>query len=206
MTSAVIRFEREGLDGIVAVGSYLSDVHKRFGIRTVESCNPAFEIHSCAVEVAKGSDLLSPPAEAEMEHFGVGVRNGNRRLACYAKIIGPGEISIMTEETKTKTAEQSATSPIIEEFENLPLEKKIANLMRMEAVTLGETLSFVLNSPYKVIEKVGDVMAEFGMKLDEEARKESRPPENKSKRPTAATRKTTPTKRGTGRTPKAPKN
>ena len=63
------------------------------------------------------------------------------------------------------------------EFEALPLEKKIARLFKMEAITLGETFSYVVNSPMKVIEKVGDVIAEFGMKIENEAKKATRPAE-----------------------------
>ena len=47
----------------------------------------------------------------------------------------------------------------------------------MEAVTFGETVAYVVNSPMKVVEKVGDVIAEFGMKLEREAKKASRPKE-----------------------------
>lgn len=34
------------------------------------------------------------------------------------------------------------------EFSELPLEKKVANLLEMEMVTLSETVSFVFNSPF----------------------------------------------------------
>jgi hypothetical protein len=60
----------------------------------------------------------------------------------------------------------------------LPLEKKVANLMELEVITLSETLSFVINSPFKIFEKAMDVMAEFGLKLDQEAKKAKRPAEH----------------------------
>jgi hypothetical protein len=45
----------------------------------------------------------------------------------------------------------------------------------MEAVTLSETFAYVVNSPMKFVEKVGDIMADFGMKLEQEAKKARRP-------------------------------
>jgi hypothetical protein len=54
------------------------------------------------------------------------------------------------------------------EFEELPLEKKVANLLELEIITLSETFSFVLNSPWKIFGKVMDVMAEFGLKMDDD--------------------------------------
>ncbi len=181
MSEAYISFTREGLSGTVAVGSYLSDVMGRFGVRLDENCDRANELHNCEVTIAHGADLLSEPTEAETEHFGIDRRTNLRRLACEAQILKPGEIEIMTDE-KQETAATEETKPkdkIQEEFDALPLEKKIASLLRMEAITLGETVSYVVNSPMKVVEKVGDVIAEFGLKLEKEAKKASRPKEPK---------------------------
>ncbi|MEP6945786.1 MAG: hypothetical protein ABJA02_07710 [Acidobacteriota bacterium] len=80
----------------------------------------------------------------------------------------------MTEEKKVDAKAEEEKSKIVDEFQALPLEKKLAELFRMEAVALGETLSFVVNSPYLVIEKIGDVLAEFGMKMDRESKKARR--------------------------------
>ena len=45
-------------------------------------------------------------------------------------------------------------------------------------MALGETISFILNSPYKVLEKLGDVMADLGRKMESEQKKASRPTEH----------------------------
>ena len=178
MSDVEITFEREGLNGLVAVGTYLGDAARRFGVKFDEECTPAATPHVCAVIVSKGSDLLSPLTAAETEHFETSGRRANERLACEAKIIQPGEISIMTdkktEETKTGEAQ---TDKFQEDFEALPLDAKFARLIKMEAITLGETFSYVINSPMKVLEKVGDAMAEFGMKIEKEAKKATRPAE-----------------------------
>ena len=75
------------------------------------------------------------------------------------------------QKTDEPKAKDQAKDRFQQEFEALPLEKKIANLLRMEAVTLSETVAYVVNSPMKVVEKVGDIIAEFGMKIETEARK-----------------------------------
>ena len=187
MSDVYIHFVREDLEGTVAVGSYLSDVLKRFGVRCTDDCDRAADTHECEISISSGEDLLSPLTLAETEHFGESGRRANRRLACEAKIIKPGEIAIMTDEKQEiPKADTPKKDKFQEDFEALPLEKKIASLLRMEVVTLGETVSYVVNSPMKVVEKVGDVIAEFGMKLEREAKKASRPKEAASEPAAAA--------------------
>ena len=67
------------------------------------------------------------------------------------------------------------------EFAELPLEKKIANLVQLETIALGETVSFIFNSPFKVADKIMDVMAEFGFKKEEREKNSARPEEHKAK-------------------------
>ena len=178
MSEVEIRFEREGLNGIVAVGSYLIDTIHRFGVKFDNECEPQNGIHVCAVIITKGAENLSPLTKTETEHFALYGRRSNERLACESKIVKPGEVTIMTEQKKEEpTNKKAVKDPIQAEFEALPLEKKIANLLKMEVVTLGETFAYVVNSPMKVVEKVGDVIAEFGMKLENEAKKAARPAE-----------------------------
>jgi ferredoxin len=187
MSDAYIKFTREGLSGTVAVGSYLGDVMRRFGIHHEIECDRVNDDHACELTVTSGGDLLSDLTSVESEHFANMGRTNDRRLACEARITKPGEIEIMTDEKEQAAAaeEKSAKDKIYEEFEALPLEKKIASLLKMEVNTLGETVSYVVNSPMKVVEKVGDVIAEFGMKLEAEAKKASRPKEHTPPPPTA---------------------
>ena len=198
MIDAEIRFEREDRDGVVAVRTYLIDAARRLGVRLDSTCQPEKKIHSCAVAITKGAEDLSSITKAETEHFALNGRRNNERLACEARIEKPGEIVIMTKEKAQEPKAEAKTNPLQDEFAGLPLEQKIANLVKMEAVTLGETFSFVVSSPLKVFEKVEDVIAEFGVKLENEARKAARPDEHKTE-PAAA--KTT----GTKSKPRAPR-
>ncbi len=189
MSDVEIRFEREGIEGIVAVGTSLIDAARRFGIR-FEGCKPAQADHSCFLIVSSGTAMLSPLTETETEHFAAKGRSSNERLACEAKIISPGEIVIMTEQkTERPTNTKDPKVGFQEEFNSLPLDKKFANLLQMEVATLSETFTYVANSSLKVIEKFGDVISDFGTKVEEEAKKttESNYTKPVEKKPNAST-------------------
>jgi len=190
MAEVSINFEREKREGIVPVGTYLFDAAGRFGIRIDHDFENESADHSCSVVVQTGSQLLSPLTKIEREQFARSGRRTNERLACQAKIDKPGEIIIMTDETKKESEEKGETTDANErfrkEFEDMPLEKKIANLLQLEFMAFGETVSFVFNSPYKIFDKMMDVMAEFGLKKDEEAKKAGRPEEHDAKPRAAA--------------------
>ena len=203
MSEVVLKFERENQDGIVAVGSYLLDSAKRFGIVFEADCIQEEGIHYCSTVIANGSDKLSPLTVVETEHFAANGRRANERLACQAKIDIPGEVVIMTKETKEKATDKSTVEDQNEqyrkEFSELPLEKKIAQLMQLEAIALGETFSFILNSPYMIFDKVMDVMAEFGLKKEEKAKQAARPTEHKAENPKPKTRAKTTTRKPAAR-------
>jgi ferredoxin len=200
MTEVEIRFERENREGIVAVGTYLIDAAKRFGIRFEDVCVLETDTHFCSVEVPKGGGLLSPETAVEAEHFAEHGRRTNERLACQTKIDNPGEVVVMTE----KKVEEPVVEPTAnaadtneqyrKEFTEMPLEKKIANLVQLETIALGETVSFIINSPFKIADKLMDVMAEFGFKKEEQQKEAARPAEHqqKAKGSTSKTKKKAP--------------
>jgi ferredoxin len=180
MEEVDIKFEREDLSGIVAPGTYLYDAARRFGIEI--ECERTGATDACAMQILLGRELLSDLTKAEIEQLSDERRKNGERLACQAKIEKSGEVTIMTKEKvqeEKETAEEKKES-FRKEFEELPLEKKIASLLELEAIAFGETISFVLNSPYMVFGKVMDVMAEFGLKFEKEAKEATRPEEHKS--------------------------
>lgn len=181
MNEAELRFEREGRSGIAVVGSYLIDAARRVGIEVEDECGRLGLCDTCAMTIIQGGDLLSAPTKAEMELLSDERRNSGERLSCQAKIEKAGEIVIMTKEKKKeeKPSAEEKSENYRKEFEEMPLERKIAELVRLEAIALGDTFSFILNSPSKVFSKVMDVMAEFGLKLDEEAKNAKTPEEHK---------------------------
>ncbi len=184
MPDTEVKFKREGLEGVVAVGSYLIDIAKRFGIRFDDVCVLERNEHFCAVVVTTGSELLSGETKAEKDYFLSNNRKTRERLACQVKIEKPGEIEIMTrEKAKEEASEKAAednSAQYRKEFEEMPLEKKIANLVQLETIALGETVSFIMNSPFKIADMMMGVMAEFGFKKEEQQKTSVRPDEHKS--------------------------
>ncbi len=189
MLEVQVRFERENREGIVAAGTYLIDAAKRFGIHFEDVCVPDTDSHFCSMVVTTGSDILSEVTKAESEHFAKAGRKKNERLACQVKIENPGEVEIMTEEKVKDPAPEKETAAAAGDsneeyrktFAEMPLEKKIANLVQLETIAFGETVSFIINSPFKVADKLMDVMAEFGFKKEEKQKEAARPAEHKSK-------------------------
>jgi ferredoxin len=182
---AEIKFEPEGRSGVVATGSYILDAAKRLGV-DIPECERRGETDLCAVEVVSGKNLLTEPTKAELETLGADKFIKGERLACQAKVIAAGEIVIMTKEKKqtdeeeAKSKERKKVEDFRKEFDEMPLEKKIAALLELEAVALSETFSFVLNSPYHIVGKIMDVMAEFGLKMDKEEKEAKTPAEHKA--------------------------
>lgn len=208
MEEVDVRFEREGRHGVVAVGSYLIDVAGRLGIRFEGVCDQAEGTHFCSVTITSGAEKLSPLTAFETEHFSKNGRKTNERLACQAKIEKPGEVVIMTEEKKEEptSAKAEETDQYVKDFTELPLEKKIAKLAKLEVIALGETISYVINSPFTIGEKVLDVMAEFGFRKEQQAKEATRPAEESAAgeapgQPAGKTRKKSGKKGGTGPQP-----
>ena len=178
-----IKFEPSGQVGVVAVGSYLFDAAQRMGIDIEAECDRQGECDSCAVTITKGRELLSELTAAELKNLSDAQRGSEgKRLSCQAKIERQGELVVMTAEKKQTEEEKQEENKrqMRKEFEELPLEKKVANLLELEAITLSETLSFVINSPFQIFGKIMDVMAEFGLKLEDDAKKAKRPAEHET--------------------------
>ncbi|MFN2393505.1 MAG: 2Fe-2S iron-sulfur cluster-binding protein [Pyrinomonadaceae bacterium] len=181
MQEVELKFKRENRNGLVATGSYLFDAARRLGIEVEAECGRVGECDSCAMKIKDGNECLSEPTFAEVNQLTDKRRTNGERLSCQAKIEKAGEIVVMT--NKKKETEKSNTEEKTEEyrkqFEEMPLEKKIASLLELEAIALGETFSFVLNSPFKIFDIAMGVMAEFGLKLEDDAKKATRPKEHK---------------------------
>jgi ferredoxin len=182
MKEAEVKFENEGRDGVVPVGTYLVDAAKRLGIRPEAACVPDELSHYCELNITSGSEFLSERTSAENEYFKGTATGRDARLGCQARIDAPGEVVIMTRSKKESEAKDEPAEvkdeDYIKKFADMPLEKKIANLVRMEAIALGDTFSYIVNSPYLVFDKVLGVAAEFGFKIHEEEKKAARPKEH----------------------------
>jgi uncharacterized 2Fe-2S/4Fe-4S cluster protein (DUF4445 family) len=196
MKNASIEFEPSGRKGIVACESYVLDAAKRLGVNIESACGRRGECDSCLIHVKTGENCLSSATQAEIKILGRKRIASGARLACQTRIESEGKIVAVTKEKEVKetpkeSEEQKRAREFKSEFEALPLEKKIAWLLDMEVKTLGETLSFVIKSPFEVFDKAVDVLAEFGIRFDAEKKKSERPAEHhaEDKTDSAETRK-----------------
>ncbi len=182
MTQADVKFERENIEGLIPIGTYLFDAARRIGIDIEDECGRRGECDSCAVTVTKGMNLLSEVTKAEKEHLSEARLKNGERLTCQVKVEKAGEIVIMTKEKKVeeKPVEEEKQKEYTKDFRELPLEKKIASLVELEAIALGDTFSFVLNSPSHIVSKFMDVLAEFGLKMEKEEAQAKTPEEHKA--------------------------
>ena len=179
--NAEIRFEPEGRQGLIAEGTYLSEAANRFGIYFEGDCATGGE-HCCAVLVEHGAELLSAPTQQELDNLSEDARVKGERLACQARIERTGEVIIAImekEEIKDETVlQEEKFKEFRKDFSDLPLSKKVGELMTLEAMTLGETFSYVLNLPYTIGDQIMGVMAGFGKEMDKNAEEAKRPKEH----------------------------
>lgn len=176
---AELKFERENTSGVAVVGAYLIDAARRLGVEIFDECGRLGLCDSCAVTVTSGAEFLTPPTKAEIEQLSEERRKNGERLSCQAKIAAEGEIVILTRE-KVEEEPEDLNETYRKEFAELPLDKKVANLVHLEAMTLNETFSFILNSPNKIVGAVIGVMAQFGLKIEDEEKKARRPEEHQT--------------------------
>jgi hypothetical protein len=87
--------------------------------------------------------------------------------------------------TETNKSTETPKDRFQAEFEALPLDEKFAHLLKMEAATISEAFAFAVNSPMKVVEKVGDVISEFGTRIEAEVKKARQTCEPPASEPTS---------------------
>ncbi len=178
--SVDIKFEPDGRSGVIAEGTYLWDAAKRLGVRLPAECEGRGECDTCAVTIEKGATLLSSLTEAERERLSPERLASGERLACQAKVERGGELVLrpvpVTERAETT---QETVKELRREFSELPLERKLATLVELEAVTMFQTLSAIVDIPYKIGGKVLDLMAGRGRQLTERERAARRPAEHR---------------------------
>jgi ferredoxin len=180
MNEVELKFEPENIVGVVAVGSYLIDAAKRLGVKIETECDRQGKCDSCACLIKKGGELLSEPTKLELEHLSELRRKKGERLACQSKLEKYGEIIAMSTAAKKVEPTPTLFEQFKKEFAGLPLQEKISQILELESLTLSDSFSAVLNLPYTIGEKVRDMMAEVGMKMEEEAKKAKTPDEHKA--------------------------
>ena len=105
------------------------------------------ECPSCLVSVKAGANLLSPPSAAEQRVLSDEQLSESLRLACQVKLENPGEVVVMPSAVKPGGAKRDTPSELRKEFGSLPLNKKIATLLQLEAITMSEAFDSAIEKP-----------------------------------------------------------
>jgi ferredoxin len=159
--SVSITFEPSGLSGVVAEGTYLIDAARRMGVSLGEGCTIGKgECPSCLIAVKAGAPFLSAPTAAELKQLDVDDLDQSHRLACQVKLQFPGEVVVMASARKPGRSGQprDTASEVRKEFGSLPLSKKLATLMQLEAITMSEAFDSAIEKPLAFGAKTMDAL------------------------------------------------
>src|SRR4030095_3749557 len=144
--SVEITFEPAGLTGLVAEGSLISDAARRMGIAVFLDCKGTGECTSCQVSISKGEVLLSLPNEVEQRILGAEGLEARQRLACQATIERSGELIVEFNPEKNRSEKAAGENKSWrKKFGELPLNKKIATLVQLEALTMYEAMNALVD-------------------------------------------------------------
>lgn len=179
--SVNIKFEPEDRSGIIAEGTYLWDAAKRLGIYLPAECEGRGECDTCAVIVKEGATLLSSLTEAERERLSPERLASGERLACQTKVEHSGDLVLQpVPVTEREETSEEVLKGFRKEFREMPLDKKLATLVELEAVAMMQTLNTVFGLPFTVGEKVLNFMAGRGRAINQREREARKPAEHRS--------------------------
>lgn len=172
--------------GVIAEGTYLWAAVKRIGVRLPAECEGRGECDTCAVVVAAGATLLSGLTDAERKILSPERLAAGERLACQAKVEHGGDVvlSAVPKTERAETAEEAARD-IRDEFKRMPLKKKFATLVGIEADMAYETLVRAVDIPFDLFGKGLELLAGRGRRLSQSERASRRPAEKKADAPDA---------------------
>ena len=157
--SVSITFEPSGINGLVAEGTYLIDAARRMGAPLGAGCTSGKgECPSCVVSVKAGANLLSPPSLAEEQQLGADHLDQSLRLACQVKIENHGEVVVMAATRPERTEPVDLGTDLTKRFGTLPLSKKLATLVQLEAITMSEAFDSAIEKPLAFGSKTFDAI------------------------------------------------
>jgi len=157
--SVSITFEPSGINGLVAEGTYLIDAARRMGAPLGSGCTSGKgECPECVVSVKTGANLLSAPSMVEEQQLGPEQLDQSLRLACQVKIENHGEIVVMNAARSQRSAPVDEGAELTKRFGALPLGKKLATLMQLEAIAMSEAFDSAIEKPLAFGSKTFDAI------------------------------------------------
>ena len=157
--SVSITFEPSGINGLVAEGTYLIDAARRMGAPLGAGCTAGKgECPSCVVSVKSGANLLSAPSLAEEQQLGAEQLDQTLRLACQVKLENHGEVVVMAATRPERSTPVDDGSELTKKFGALPLGRKLATLVQLEAITMSEAFDSAIEKPLAFGSKTFDTI------------------------------------------------
>ncbi len=158
--SVSITFEPSGISGVVAQGTYLIDAARRMGATLGAGCTAGKgDCPSCVISVKSGAELLSTPSAAEEKQLGNEYLVQSYRLACQTKLENGGELVVMVSTVTPRRPEPVDTdAEVRKKFGELPLGKKLATLVQLEAITMSEAFDSAIEKPLAFGSKTFDAL------------------------------------------------
>jgi ferredoxin len=176
-----VEFAPDDLRGIVAEGTYLWDAAKRLGLRLPAECEGRGECDTCAVRVREGATLLSALTSAERVLLSPERLGAGERLACQARAERPGTLvlePVPVAQRETETTEE-VKREMREEFNQLPLKKKLTTLAELEAATAYQTFKAISDASIRLVEQGVGVIIGAGRARERRQRAARRPAEHR---------------------------
>ena len=159
----VITFEPSGISGLVAEGTYLIDAAHRMGVSLGSGCvRGKVACPACLVTVTSGAEMLSSRSEVEKRLLAGEELDPASRLACQVKIETPGELVIRVSNQKLADGPKAtATNDFPKRFADLPLNKKIATLLQLEAIAMSEAIDTAIQTPISLGSRALDAIGRY---------------------------------------------
>ena len=172
--NVLITFEPSGISGLVAEGTSLLDAARRMGVPLGVGCTGRGDCVDCEVLITAGTALLSTPTEAETSALGVERLAQAHRLACLVIVERTGELVVTATSEKDKaTVGDNEQSELLKKFGKLTLNKKIATLLQLEAVTVSEAFDAALEKPLALGARALDALARRAKSTREQERRQA---------------------------------
>ena len=157
--SVSITFEPSGINGLVAEGTYLIDAARRMGAPLGAGCTAGKgECPACVVSVKSGANLLSTPSMVEEQQLGAAQLDQALRLACQVKIENHGEVVVISALRPQRPDPVDTEAELTKRFGALPLGKKLATLVQLEAIAMSEAFDAAIEKPLALGSKTFDAI------------------------------------------------
>jgi hypothetical protein len=108
--------------------------------------------------VKAGANLLSPPSLAEEQQLGAEQLDQSLRLACQVKLENHGDVVVMAAARAERSTPVDDGSELTKRFGALPLGKKLATLVQLEAMAMSEAFDAAIEKPLAFGSKTFDTI------------------------------------------------